>query len=134
MLLNRPAILVVEDEPFIAMDVALAVEDAGGEVIGPAASISEALELLINRNPCGAILDVNLPDGDVTPVVECLVSRGVPLVIQTGIGLPSALAARFPDLVVVIKPVMVTDLVRRLEALMNVSESNCHCYNSPTSA
>ena len=133
MLLNRPAILVVEDEPFIAMDVALAVEDSGGEVIGPAASISEALELLTDRNPCGAILDVNLPDGDITRVVECLVSRGVPMVIQTGIGLPSALAARFPDLVVVIKPVMATDLVRRLEALMNVSESNCHCHNSPNS-
>ena len=117
-MLGAPAILVVEDEAFIALDLALAVEDAGGRVVGPAASIAEALTLLTSCEVDGAVLDVNLPDGDITSVVEQLVANDVPFVIQTGIGLPNALAGRFPDLVVSIKPVLATVLVHRLEALM----------------
>ena len=117
-MLGAPAILVVEDEAFIALDLALAVEDAGGRVVGPAASIAEALTLLTSCEVDGAVLDVNLPDGDITSVVEQLVANDVPFVIQTGIGLPDALAGRFPDLVVSIKPVLATVLVHRLEALM----------------
>lgn len=118
MFRNCPAILVVEDQPFIAIDVALAIEDAGGEVMGPAASVAHALDLLTRRTPAGAILDVNLIDGLVSPVVDRLIELGVPLVIQTGVGLPPGLAARHPDLVVLIKPVLSGMLVERLEGLM----------------
>ena len=44
-MLNRAAILVVEDEPFIALGLGLAIEDADGEVVGPAASVKAALKL-----------------------------------------------------------------------------------------
>jgi DNA-binding response OmpR family regulator len=89
-LLNRASILVAEDEPFIALDLALAIEDAGGEVVGPAASVKDALSLLDAHSVVAAILDVNLIDGDISPVVECLMERGVPLILQTGVGIPSA--------------------------------------------
>ena len=39
-------VLVVEDEPLIAFDVADHLREAGFEVIGPAASVSAALKLL----------------------------------------------------------------------------------------
>ena len=45
-MLNNVSVLVAEDQPFIALDLALAVEDAGGKIVGPAASGEEALALL----------------------------------------------------------------------------------------
>ena len=117
-LLNRSAVLIAEDQPFIALDLAMAVEDADGEVVGPAASIKEALALLESRPVVAAILDVNLVDGDISPVVEYLVEHGVPLILQTGVGLPADLAARFPNLVVRIKPTRAAVIVAQLEGMI----------------
>ena len=117
-LLNYTLILVVEDEPFIALDVALAIEDAGGKVAGPAASVKEALALIDTMPIVAAILDVNLVDGDISPVAERLITAGIPVILQTGIGLPPKLVARFPDLPVNIKPCVAATLVVQLEALI----------------
>ena len=117
-MLNDALILVAEDEPFIALDVALAVEDAEGKVAGPVASVREALDLIEILPIAAAILDVNLVDGDISPVVERLVAAGIPIILQTGIGLPPKLAARFPGLQVNIKPCAAAALVAQLEALI----------------
>ena len=119
-MLNGALILVAEDEPFIALDVALAIEDAGGKVAGPAASVKEALALIESRPIAAAILDVNLVDGDISPVAERLITAGIPVILQTGIGLPPKLATRFPDLQVNIKPCVAATLVIQLEALIAV--------------
>ena len=86
--------------------------------MGPAATVKEALALLEIHPVAAAILDVNLIDGDVSPVAEALIARGVPILLQSGVGLPLDLAARFPDLVVRIKPCTAAVLVRELEDLI----------------
>ena len=117
-LLHRARILVAEDQPFIALELALAIEDAGGEVVGPAASVEEAL-ILIAALPLGAaILDVNLADGDCSAVVEVLAGLRVPMILQTGVGLPPSLANRFPELRVHIKPCATAQLITELESLI----------------
>jgi DNA-binding NtrC family response regulator len=116
--LNHAAILIAEDEPFIALDLALAIQDAGGEVVGPAASVKEALALLETRTITAAILDVNLSDGDISPVAERLIGLGIPVIFQTGVGLPPELAARFPALIVHIKPFIAARLVAELASLI----------------
>jgi DNA-binding response OmpR family regulator len=118
-MLNHVSVLVAEDEPFIALDLALAIEDAGGQVIGPAASVKEALTLLAATAVGAAILDVNLLDGDCSAVVEVLAGLDVPIILQTGAGLPLGLAARFPALVVLTKPCLAVDLIVQLEALIS---------------
>jgi DNA-binding NtrC family response regulator len=118
MLLEKSAILVVEDQSIIGMALAMAIRDAGGVVVGPAPSVKSALLLLETQTVAAAILDLNLTDGIVTPVLECLIQRNVPLIIQTGAGLPAELAARFPDLIVWIKPVNADDLVSELATLI----------------
>ena len=117
-MLNRALVLVAEDQPFIALDVALAIEDADGVVAGPAASVRECLALIESQPIVAAILDVNLTDGDISPVAEALILAGIPMIVQTGIGLPARLAARFPELVVQIKPCVAAALVVQLEALI----------------
>jgi DNA-binding response OmpR family regulator len=52
-------------------------------VVGPAATVRKALDLLDREVIHAAILDANLPDGDVTPVAEELIERGVPFIINT---------------------------------------------------
>lgn len=120
--LNRSPILIVEDEPIIAMALAYAIREADGEVVGPAASVKKALTLLETHMVAGAIMDVNLTDGTVLPVVEHLMQRQVPLILQSGIGIPTALAALYPDLIVRIKPVVADVLVAELSALIADSQ------------
>ena len=117
-MLNHASVLVAEDEPFIALDLALAVSDAGGKVVGPAASCEEAMTFLSNEIVDAAILDVNLVDGDCSALVEVLVDLRVPFIIHTAVDLPQALATRFSGLVVQIKPCSAAILVERLESLI----------------
>jgi DNA-binding response OmpR family regulator len=118
-MLNGLPILVAEDEPFIAIDIEYAVQDAGGTVVGPAASVQQAMALVDTRAISGAILDVNLLDGNISPVVERLLGKGIPVVLQSGVGLPMGLLAMFPSLIVLIKPMQASQLVLKLGALIS---------------
>ena len=56
-------VLVVEDEVFIALDIAQALEEAGHEVCGIAADKAGALRLGGRFEPDAALVDLNLADG-----------------------------------------------------------------------
>jgi two-component sensor histidine kinase/CheY-like chemotaxis protein len=53
-------VLVVEDEPLLAMELMLEIEEAGAQAIGPATSCVQALELIRAERPDVALLDGNL--------------------------------------------------------------------------
>ena len=58
-------ILIVEDEALIAMMLADSLEDGGHEVLGPSATMAEALALCeAAAPPVLAVLDINLRDGN----------------------------------------------------------------------
>ena len=63
-----------------------AIEDAGGIVVGPASTTTEALAFLDQQDVRAAILDVNLADRDIEPVLSRCVAAGVAVVIHTGEG------------------------------------------------
>ena len=123
-MLTGSLVLVAEDQIFIALDLALAVEDAGGEVAGPVASVENALALIETRTITAALLDSNLTDGDITPVATLLLDAKIPVIIQSGVGIPPELAMRFPDLVVFIKPYVAADLVSKLGVLIAAKRSH----------
>ena len=79
-------ILIVEDEALVAMLVEDALLDAGAEVIGPVATVAEAMSLLDAEAPDAAVLDLNLAGETSTPVADVLATRGVPFVVATGYG------------------------------------------------
>ncbi|HEV2363141.1 MAG TPA: hypothetical protein VGS12_02975 [Caulobacteraceae bacterium] len=124
-MLNGAPILVAEDQTYIALDLALAIEDAGGEVVGPAASVAEALDLLATVNIAAAILDVDLVDGDCSAVVEALANRRIPTIVQTGVAVAPALPALFPDLIIHIKPYVASKLVAQLETMIGRGGPGC---------
>jgi DNA-binding response OmpR family regulator len=76
-------ILVVDDEPLIAMLVEEWLVDMGHEPIGPAHSLAEAQALL--ETPIdGAIIDLTLGAESGQPIAEALASKGKPFVYATG--------------------------------------------------
>jgi two-component system, response regulator PdtaR len=76
-------VLVVEDEFLIAMDLEHLLQQHGWRVLGPAATVAEALRLLQGEAPDVALLDINLRGELVTPVAEALRARGVPFVLAS---------------------------------------------------
>lgn len=56
----RKTVLIVEDEFLIAIDLKLLLERRGWWVLGPAATVEEALGLLDDELPAVALLDVTL--------------------------------------------------------------------------
>lgn len=118
-MLRDVKVLIADDEPFIAYALAASVTDAHGEVLGPCASVAEAWELLKSGPaPNAAILDVNLSDGEVTPVAEHLLMRKVRVIFHTGVAVPASLYALRPDLVSCSKPTAPESLVRKLHDMM----------------
>lgn len=97
-------ILIVEDESLIALGLALAAEDAGAEVVGPVATVAEAMVLLHAGEVHAAVLDANLLDGLATPVASHLTERSLPFVVHSAIGLPDEIAAMFPHAPLIRKP------------------------------
>ena len=78
-------ILVVEDEYMLAEDLRQSLERLGAEVLGPAATVEQALKLLQSEDsPDGAVLDVNLQGDYVFPVLDVLRKQRVPFVLATG--------------------------------------------------
>lgn len=78
-------VLIVEDEYFIAEDIARAAAALGGEVVGPAPDIAMGLELLDSGTEIDvAVLDINLRGHEVFELADKLMSRDIPFVFATG--------------------------------------------------
>jgi CheY-like chemotaxis protein len=112
-------VLIVEDEPLIAMLVQEWLEDLDCQTIGPASSVGEALDLLGATQLDGAILDVSLGKEDSFPIADELKKRSIPFAFATGYAI-DGLQPRFSDAVVLAKPFehklfceIVTDMFKR---------------------
>ncbi len=82
---DRKSILIVEDEPLIAMMLEDFLETLGHEVVGTCDSVEEALERVDAGGFDLAIVDVQLKDGkQVWPVADQLAEKGTPFVLATG--------------------------------------------------
>lgn len=78
-------VLVVEDDYFIADDMARALLSLGAELLGPVATGEEALALLSSESKIDiAVLDINLRGQPVFPLAEQLRAQNIPFVFATG--------------------------------------------------
>lgn len=68
---KRCSVLIVENQPLVAQDLAALVHEAGGTVIGIAADSVDALLLAAEHRPDVAIVDIDLPtDSDAVQVAR----------------------------------------------------------------
>ena len=77
------SILIVEDEPLIALDIAEGFRTAGASVLC-AHNLSDGLRLAGHPDLSAAVLDFGLSDGDGTALCERLKERGIPFVLHSG--------------------------------------------------
>lgn len=113
----RRRVLVVEDEFFIAADYACELERAGFEVVGPVATIAEAIRSARDDDLDGAILDMNLRGEPVLPAARFLVDRNVPFVLVSGYDDPE-MPDWMPDVQRFSKPMQVIDVVQAVGRLV----------------
>lgn len=109
-------ILVVEDEPMIAMLLEDMLSDLGCIPVGPAYNLEQAFDLIQSERFDAAILDVNLAGQRTTTVAETLLGKGVPFIFATGYG-AAGLAHQFSQHLVLTKPFQQNELERSLKAL-----------------
>lgn len=111
-------ILVVEDEPLIALDLQITLEDSGASV-RTARTLARALELVAQEAPDGAILDVTLGDSKTCePVARELQRLGVPFLLHSGdLDRQGELIHRL-GAPVIAKPASNSVLIGRLSALL----------------
>jgi two-component SAPR family response regulator len=77
-------ILIVEDHALIALEIEDCVRRNGGQVLGPAGQISDALGLIETAGCDAALLDIRLAHGEtVYAVAEQLQGKAVPFAFIT---------------------------------------------------
>ena len=115
-------VLVVEDEPMLALDLCQSIEGAGLRVLGPCLSYRDALAAIAQEPPRYAVMDLDLGGGDLKPgfegerVLAVLTNAGCRCVVHSGrTELFETLARYFPRAVLVPKP---APAKRVLEALL----------------
>jgi CheY-like chemotaxis protein len=81
--LTGRSILVVEDNPIIAMDVVQGLQDAGASV-AQARPLTDALRKVECPTLSAAVLDHRLNEDDASQICERLDQRNIPFVIYSG--------------------------------------------------
>jgi CheY-like chemotaxis protein len=116
--LSRRRLLVVEDDPFIAVDLHDLLASAGAVVLGPVPTVRAALALLETDRPHAALLDLNLRGEMSTPVAEALQAAAVPFVLVTGYSGSQLDEPAFREAPIIPKPVRTSFLMRALQRLL----------------
>jgi CheY-like chemotaxis protein len=109
-------ILIVEDNFNIAMGMVRLLKAQGFEVVGPAATVPDALTMIATVEQIdAAVLDVNLRGKLVYPVVDALRSKGVPMVFMTGYD-DEAVSPAYRDIPCLRKPVPIERIIDTIVA------------------
>ena len=78
-------ILIVEDEPLIAMMLEDFLDALNHEVVGTCDSVSSAMPKLADGRIDAAIIDINLRGGEKSwPIADALADAGIPFVLASG--------------------------------------------------
>jgi DNA-binding response OmpR family regulator len=107
-------VLIVEDDPLIAMDLEAIAAEAGAEAIS-CSSIKQALAVLDDVDYGLALLDIDVVDGKTFDVARSLKARNVPVCFVSavrGVDIPPDIA----DAAFVAKPYRAAELRERIRA------------------
>jgi PAS domain S-box-containing protein len=84
--LDGRRILVIEDEPLVAMDLESTLAAAGCKVVGPAGTLEQAKALVADARYDAALVDVNLAGEPVDELAAALTQKNCPFAFVTGHG------------------------------------------------
>ena len=81
---HQARILIVDDEPVIAMDLEYMLVEAGFIIAGVTGNLQTALSLVESGICDAAVLDANLNGLSAAPIAVALVARGLPFLVLSG--------------------------------------------------
>ncbi len=123
-------LLIVEDEPILAMQMTRSLTEYGWSILGVAGSIEEANRLLSGRKrPDAAILDVDLAGMPVFPLARSLRRLGIPFLFCTGYE-DLEYVQEFADYRSIRKPATVMQIVRGLRDVVRCARSRSPLPNA----
>jgi CheY-like chemotaxis protein len=109
-------ILIVEDEPLIAMMLEDFLDALDREVAGTADDVAGALARIEQGEIDAAILDVNLRAGEQSwPIAARLAELGIPFVLATG-GAGDMIAEEYRDRPILSKPFTMDGVEKALDS------------------
>jgi PAS domain S-box-containing protein len=110
-------VLIIEDEPLVAMELESTLTAAGCDVIGMAGTLEDA-KLLIAQARCdAALVDVNLAGHPVDELAAALTQKNIPFAFVTGYG-REGVPRGFRDAVLLKKPFGQDQLIAVMELLI----------------
>ena len=97
-------VLIVEDDAIIALDFEDTILGFGVKTVRTASNVARALELIADRAPDFALLDVGLASGKSFDVAERLQTMQIPFVFISGYGSKVVLPPALRDTPMLPKP------------------------------
>jgi PAS domain S-box-containing protein len=110
-------VLLIEDEPLVAMDMESVLRAAGYDIIGPGGNIREAKRLIEKGDYDTALVDANLEGHPVDEIASMLSNKNCPFAFVTGYG-RETLPRGFRDAVLVPKPFSHDQLLTTVKLLL----------------
>lgn len=133
MLMEDQRVLVIEDEYVVAEAIERALRRAGAIVLGPVPSVDQAMALLDRGGRIdSAVLDINLGEQKVYPVVDRLLARGVHCVFSTGNDVADV-PSNYKEIARLQKPVeasLIIDALKKIDTNTGGAVANIYQHTS----
>jgi len=117
---SRKLVLLVEDEPLIALDIEQHLRKSGARVIA-AANLEAALSMATHPHLSAAIVDLRLGQDSAIALCRRLVARSIPFIVHTGYA-ADAVQQEWPTIPVIQKPATPQMLIAFLARSLSVRE------------
>ena len=114
-------VLIVEDDPIIALDFEDTILGFGVKTVRTAASVARALDMIADRAPDFALLDIGLIREKSFAIAERLDALNIPFVFVSGYGADVMLPAAFAHKPKLAKPYSTDALEALLKGRPNTS-------------
>jgi DNA-binding response OmpR family regulator len=119
---HKPRILIVEDEPLIALILEEVLIDAGFAIAGVAGKLDKALALVESDACDAAVVDANLVGVSASPVAIALAARGLPYIVMSGYS-PDQMRGEYPRAIFLSKPCRPELLLETLNSILRAGQN-----------
>jgi CheY-like chemotaxis protein len=119
--LSDISVLIVEDEPLVALDLHDTLRKAGASIIA-STTIEDALKLISYADITVALLDINLSGTNCSTACEALELRSIPFIFHTA-HVPDQIKQAWPFVPVIMKPADNDRIVSMLSDLVESKNS-----------
>lgn len=114
---KSPRILIVEDEPIIALSLEEILVDAGFTIAAVVHKLDKALVLIESRACDAAIIDANLAGVSASPAASALAKHGLPFIVLSGYS-REQLQGDFPGAHFMQKPCQPAQVIKAVSAMV----------------